>query len=209
MPVKEELKEDSPELLKGVHDVRVRLEKVEAARESRGRLVDVVVTGSITRPTGTLPYAYSHGSLPRMDIMSSHPVSPTLHGAPALNRLEGSIHRREGSLSGSQSGLSHAKSEDVVDPVIAKLDSRLGELEWIVESSGAALDESLSLPPPLLPMLTSLNAQLTILTQSRTIDSISRRLKPLLTDLDRIAAANTAVQGSGAAASGSAAVVSP
>ncbi|PVF91308.1 hypothetical protein CPB86DRAFT_358104 [Serendipita vermifera] len=37
-------------------------------------------------------------------------------------------------------------------------------------------------------MITRLNTQLTILTQPRTIDSISRRLKLLLTDLDRVAA---------------------
>ena len=205
-PGKEALKDDTLELLKGVHDVRVRLEKVEAARESRGRLVDAVVTGSITRPTGILPHAYSHGSPPPHGHGVVTPLSPTLHAAPALNRLDSSIHRREGSFSGSHSGVSHAKSEDAVDPVIAKLDSRLGELERIVGSSGAALDESSSLPPPLLPMLTRLNAQLTILTQPRTIDSISRRLKLLLTDLDRIAATNTAGQGSGAATSGAAAV---
>jgi len=46
------------------------------------------------------------------------------------------------------------------------------------------------LPPPLLPLLTRLNTQLTLLTQPRHIDSISRRLKLLLSDLDRVSAAN-------------------
>ena len=41
------------------------------------------------------------------------------------------------------------------------------------------------LPPPLLPLLTRLNAQMTILTQPRHIDAISRRLKLLLSDLER------------------------
>lgn len=42
------------------------------------------------------------------------------------------------------------------------------------------------LTPPLLPMLTRLNNQLTLLTQPRHIDSVSRRLKLLLSDLERV-----------------------
>jgi nuclear migration protein JNM1 len=42
--------------------------------------------------------------------------------------------------------------------------------------------------PPLLPLLTKLNGQITLLTQPRHIDSISRRLKLLLSDLDRVGA---------------------
>lgn len=41
------------------------------------------------------------------------------------------------------------------------------------------------LPPPLLPLLMRLNTQMTILTQPRHIDAISRRLKLLLSDLER------------------------
>ena len=44
------------------------------------------------------------------------------------------------------------------------------------------------LPPPLLPQITRLHSQLTLLTQPRHIDSISRRLKLLLSDLDRASA---------------------
>jgi len=195
-------REDPAELLKGVHDVRARLDKIGTARESRGRLVDAVVNGGITRPTSSFSHAQSHGhSIPHgHNIMS--PLSPTLHSTPALHRREGSIHRREGSLSGSQTGAPYSKADETVDPGIAKLDSRVGELERVVGSSSAALDETSPLPPPLLPMLTKLNTQLTILTQPRTIDSISRRLKLLLTDLDRIAAANPAIQGTGTASGG-------
>lgn len=46
------------------------------------------------------------------------------------------------------------------------------------------------MPTPLLPLLTRLNTQLTVLTQPRHLDNISRRLKLLLTDLDRASAAN-------------------
>lgn len=41
------------------------------------------------------------------------------------------------------------------------------------------------LPPPLLPLLTRLNAQLALLTQPRHIDSISRRIKLLNAELER------------------------
>lgn len=47
------------------------------------------------------------------------------------------------------------------------------------------------LPPPLLPLLNRLSAQLTLLTQPRHIDSISRRLKLLLADLERTSGASS------------------
>lgn len=50
--------------------------------------------------------------------------------------------------------------------------------------------QSTPLPPPLLPLLTRLNTQLTLLAQPRHIDNISRRLKLLLSDLDRLSATN-------------------
>ncbi|EIN11454.1 hypothetical protein PUNSTDRAFT_118845 [Punctularia strigosozonata HHB-11173 SS5] len=79
------------------------------------------------------------------------------------------------------------KKQDAPDVrSIAEMDRRVGELEEIVGSSSTALDETSPLPPPLLPLLTRLNTQLTILAQPRHIDQISRRLKLLLTDLDRV-----------------------
>ena len=45
------------------------------------------------------------------------------------------------------------------------------------------------MPTPLLPLVMRLSNQLTILTQPRHIDSISRRLKLLLSDLERTSAA--------------------
>lgn len=54
--------------------------------------------------------------------------------------------------------------------------------------------QSSPLPPPLLPLVTRLSNQLTLLTQPRHIDSISRRLKLLLSDLDRVSSAQVASQ---------------
>jgi nuclear migration protein JNM1 len=48
-----------------------------------------------------------------------------------------------------------------------------------------AFVQSSPLPQPLLPHLTRISTLLTLLTQPRHIDSISRRLKLLLTDLER------------------------
>jgi nuclear migration protein JNM1 len=56
------------------------------------------------------------------------------------------------------------------------------------------------MPTPLLPLLTRLNTQLTVLAQPRHLDNISRRLKLLLSDLDRLAAANQQHRRSTAAA---------
>jgi nuclear migration protein JNM1 len=51
-------------------------------------------------------------------------------------------------------------------------------------------------------MFTRLNTQLTVLTQPRTIDAISRRLKLLLTDLDKLSAHPAGASAARAAASG-------
>ena len=51
-------------------------------------------------------------------------------------------------------------------------------------------------------MFTRLNTQLTVLTQPRTIDAISRRLKLLLTDLDKLSAHPAGASAAKAAASG-------
>jgi nuclear migration protein JNM1 len=181
---------DPAELLKGVHDLRARLEKMGTAKDGRVRLVDAVVTGPVLRHTT----GSSHTTHPHGGSFVGTPLSPTsgIH-SPGLHRREGSLHRRENSFGGGSQGASApTQTSNEPDPGIAKLDSRVGELEKLIGSSSAALDESSPLPPPLLPMLTRLNSQLTILTQPRTIDSISRRLKLLLTDLDRVATQNAA-----------------
>jgi len=65
------------------------------------------------------------------------------------------------------------------------------------------------MPTPLLPLLTRLNTQLTVLAQPRHLDNISRRLKLLLSDLDRLAAANQQHRRSTAAAEGDSSTTAP
>ncbi|KAI0256045.1 Dynamitin-domain-containing protein [Lactifluus subvellereus] len=72
----------------------------------------------------------------------------------------------------------------------AEIDRRVGELERLIGSASTSLDDSSAMPTPLLPLLSRLNTQLTVLAQPRHLDNISRRLKLLLSDLDRLATAN-------------------
>ena len=60
--------------------------------------------------------------------------------------------------------------------------------------------QSSPLPQPLLPHITRLSNVLTLLTQPRHVDSVSRRLKLLQTDLERYSSGNTKRQSSGSPA---------
>ncbi|KAG1810806.1 Dynamitin-domain-containing protein [Suillus variegatus] len=142
---------DAGEMIRGLVDVRRRLEKVRMGREGRGRLVGVVL-----------------GDGSRED--SKDDVEET----------------------SADDKTKESKVQEVPEVRgIAEMDKRVGELEKLVGSVGATLDESTPITPPLLPMLTRLNSQLMLLTQPRHIDSISRRLKLLLSDLERVSTAQT------------------
>ncbi|EMD37799.1 hypothetical protein CERSUDRAFT_114457 [Gelatoporia subvermispora B] len=142
------------ELIKGVVDVKGRLEKITGIQDGRTKLVSVIL-GEETRSE---------------TIDKSSPVTKPSPGPPA------GVDDKE------------RKTLDVKD--IAQMDKRVGELEKIVGSSSTSLDELSPLPPPLLPLLTKLNNQLAVLTQPRHIDSISRRLKLVIADLERVSNAN-------------------
>ncbi|KAJ7714172.1 Dynamitin-domain-containing protein [Mycena maculata] len=142
---REEDSVDPGELIRGLVDVRGRLDKIRKGKEGRGRLVGVIL-----------------GQEEEKGPDSKQPKSASA-SAP------------------DESGKPDVRS-------IVEMDRRVGELEKLVGSSTAALDESSPLTPPLLPLITRLNSQLTLLTQPRHIDSISRRLKLLLSDLDRASA---------------------
>ncbi|ETW80465.1 hypothetical protein HETIRDRAFT_123022 [Heterobasidion irregulare TC 32-1] len=73
---------------------------------------------------------------------------------------------------------------------LAEMDRRVGEVEKLIGSSSTSLDEASPMPTPLLLLLSRLNTQVTVLTQPRHLDNISRRLKLLLSDLDRVSSAN-------------------
>jgi len=101
-----------------------------------------------------------------VDIVTSEPRSPPIPPA-ATSPLQKSPLPRD-----------HAQLE--------ALDRRVRELETLLGSSATALDDASPIPPPLLLTVHKLNTQLTVLSQPRHLDAISRRLKLLLTDLDRM-----------------------
>lgn len=71
----------------------------------------------------------------------------------------------------------------------AQLDSRLSALEDLLGSCSLLQSSSngdISLPPPLLVTINKLEHQLSLLTQPRHLDTISRRVKVIVTDLERV-----------------------
>ncbi|GAA5996170.1 hypothetical protein JCM5350_000490 [Sporobolomyces pararoseus] len=67
-----------------------------------------------------------------------------------------------------------------------ELERRLAELEKLIGANEADIDETNSHPVPLVATLSRLDHLLTLLTQPRHLDSISRRVKVLTSDLERI-----------------------
>ncbi|KAF5385990.1 hypothetical protein D9615_002416 [Tricholomella constricta] len=141
---------DPGELIRGLVDVRGRLDKIRKGKEGRARLV-----GAVLGENGE------------------------------ANSEDEDVDEKKKSVDEGQDGRAAGKLEV---KTIVEMDRRVGELEKLVGSSSAALDETSPLSPPLLPLITRMNAQLSLLTQPRHIDSISRRLKLLLSDLDRASA---------------------
>ncbi|PFH51996.1 hypothetical protein AMATHDRAFT_46595 [Amanita thiersii Skay4041] len=140
---------DPGELIKGLVDVRGRIDKIRNDKVGRGRLLGAVM-GDVVRQ--------------EMEIAEDN--------RPA--REQGELNEKDPKSS---------------IKTIVEMDRRISQLEGIVGSANTALDEMTPLPPPLLPLMTRLNNQLLLLTQPRHVDSISRRLKLLLSDLDRVSMA--------------------
>ncbi|KAF9222658.1 hypothetical protein BS17DRAFT_783206 [Gyrodon lividus] len=144
---------DPGEMIRGLVDVRRRLEQVRRGREGRGRLVGVVI-------------GETEGNA---DEVQEGDVAGADHDTP-------------------NSGCGKDGGDVPEVRSVVEMDKRVGELEKLVGSVSATLDETTPLTPPLLPMIMRLNNQLTLLTQPRHIDSVSRRLKLLLSDLERVSA---------------------
>ncbi|RPD73815.1 hypothetical protein L226DRAFT_572070 [Lentinus tigrinus ALCF2SS1-7] len=186
---------DPGELIRGMVDVKRRIEKISRAREGRGRLVSVMLGESDAEED---------------DIVKVAEPTPNTKPKPGKKDAE---EGKEGEAKRPELVLpAKPRTPEVRD--IAEMDRRVGELEKLVGSSSTALDELSPLPPPLLPLLTRLNAQLSLLTQPRHIDSISRRIKLLNSEFERTSStsggqAHHGTQRRGAHHSGSGAPASP
>ncbi|SCV72063.1 BQ2448_4757 [Microbotryum intermedium] len=66
------------------------------------------------------------------------------------------------------------------------LERRVAEIEKLVGASEADVDEAHPIPPPLLTTVGRLDHLLTLLSQPRHLDSISRRVKVLVSELERL-----------------------
>lgn len=69
---------------------------------------------------------------------------------------------------------------------MVQLEARLAELESTLGVQEALLDDSKPIPRPVLATLSRLEHQLSLLSQPRHLDAISRRVKVLVTELDRV-----------------------
>ncbi|CAO1627684.1 unnamed protein product [Sympodiomycopsis kandeliae] len=69
---------------------------------------------------------------------------------------------------------------------LSTFEERLTHLEKVVGSNSGVLEESQSLSRPLLPTLARLEHLSTMLTQPRHMDAISKRVKVLVSELDRV-----------------------
>lgn len=67
-----------------------------------------------------------------------------------------------------------------------ELESRLAAIEKAVGASEAEIDDAHPVPPPLLSTVARLEHLLTLLTQPRHLDAISRRVKVLVSELERL-----------------------
>ncbi|KAJ4468207.1 Dynamitin-domain-containing protein [Lentinula aciculospora] len=75
---------------------------------------------------------------------------------------------------------------------LVEMDKRVAELEKLIGTSTTAVDEASPLPLPLVTQITRIHYQLQVLTTPRHIDNISRRLKLLMSDLERVSNAQHA-----------------
>ncbi|KAF9071104.1 Dynamitin-domain-containing protein [Rhodocollybia butyracea] len=150
-PLLEESAVDPGEMLRGLVDVRGRLEKIKQGTEGRGKLVNVIL---------------GHQSGSTTPLNKTEPVN----GKDMMN---------EKAMTGD--------IRNLVD-----MDKRVAELEKLVGTSTTAVDEDSPLPLPLAVQISRIHYQLHALTTPRHIDNISRRLKLLMSELDRASNAQQA-----------------
>ncbi|KAJ9474737.1 hypothetical protein PHBOTO_004634 [Pseudozyma hubeiensis] len=90
------------------------------------------------------------------------------------------------SKAAATSSVSAASGASTSTADMVQLEARLSELESTLGLEEALLDESKPVPRPVLSTLSRLEHQLSLLSQPRHLDAISRRVKVLVTELDRV-----------------------
>lgn len=92
----------------------------------------------------------------------------------------------QGADGSSDAAVTSATASEARAPDMVQLEARLSELESTLGVQQALLDESKPVPRPVLSTLSRLEHQLSVLTQPRHLDAISRRVKVLVTEMDRV-----------------------
>ncbi|SCZ88395.1 BZ3500_MvSof-1268-A1-R1_Chr2-1g04382 [Microbotryum saponariae] len=104
-----------------------------------------------------------------------------------LAKLGAATNGKPPLASTSQSGLTTVgRVDDQGSTNRGDLERRVAEIEKLVGASEADVDEAHPIPPPLLTTVGRLDHLLTLLTQPRHLDSISRRVKVLVSELERL-----------------------
>lgn len=107
-----------------------------------------------------------------------------------LQQLTHGNHNTSNSRSSEDPSKSpNLNSSELSSTSAAKLDARLNALETLLGSTSllqASSTGDVTLPPPLLVTINKLEHQLSLLTQPRHLDSVSRRVKVIVTDLERV-----------------------
>lgn len=167
---------DPGELIQSLVDVKSRLEKFNQKQDGRVKLVKEVLKEEPAKEEAKEIGAADASSVGKEVVGEVGKPRSEVQDLAAMDQRLGEIEKLVGSASTS------------LDEV--RLSAHYGLIDSLGVDFRIILTQASPMPPPLLPLLTRLNTQLTVLTQPRHLDNISRRLKLLLTDLDRASSTN-------------------
>ncbi|SNX86263.1 uncharacterized protein MEPE_04972 [Melanopsichium pennsylvanicum] len=142
-------------------------------------------------PLSSVPASFSASNMEKDAIRSLlQQVKPSVAPSTSLSvtaaaAAAAATATATASASASVSVSGHSTAESHKADVV-QLEARLSELECTLGIQEALLDESKPVPRPVLPSLSRLEHQISLLSQPRHLDAISRRVKVLVTEMDRV-----------------------
>ncbi|PWN49273.1 hypothetical protein IE53DRAFT_388538 [Violaceomyces palustris] len=169
------------------------LEQLKSLRSDLGRLDREISSGGGGGGGGEI--AFQQGLNPRkgLDPESRKILKKLVSGGRVEGEEKGDKALEGQGPQASSADDAHPAAVDLVHPSkvndskrLASIDKRLSELEKVVGAKDVLVDEETAMPKPLLPTLTRIEQQLSLLTQPRHLDAISRRVKVLVTELERV-----------------------
>ncbi|KAM0791538.1 hypothetical protein ACM66B_005987 [Microbotryomycetes sp. NB124-2] len=122
--------------------------------------------------------------------LASTPATPAVPAKPRSASMSSSV--RGGSLKSPSVSDNKvlptvpSRSNDLAGRGAASLEERLAQIERLLGTQEADVDEVSAMPAPVYKTVSRLDHLVTLLAQPRHLDSISRRVKVLVTDLERL-----------------------